>query len=406
MVYKLRLLLIIPHLGGGGAEKVTSLLAQYLSRDRYELHLALVTELDAWSHRLPASIHVHPLGAPRVRNAVLPLLRLVWKLGPNVILSGMAHLNFLVLLLGPFFPRGTRILVRQNSTISASTAIPGRPLLTHLFYRLLYPRADRVICQSHAMAEDLRKEIGVSPDQIAVLPNPVDTAGIHSAASTPSQWTGEGPHLLGVGRLSREKGFDLLLEALASLRSHFPHADLILAGAGPEEERLKAQCQTLGLEKAVRFAGRVDPPYALFPGASAFVLPSRHEGMPNALIEAAVGGLPIVALPCSGGVVDLLRVTRGAWLAPEASSSALAATLTDALQTLRSGERFDRSKPTDLAPKDPTPSDPAITDIFPMDTASEHGSGELEGCAGQFQFARAIECYEALIDQTCAAEQV
>jgi glycosyltransferase involved in cell wall biosynthesis len=71
-----------------------------------------------------------------------------------------------------------------------------------------------------------------------------------------------------------------------------------------------------------------------------FVLSSRHEGMPNALLEAAAGGLPIVASPASGGVTDLLRDQPGAWLATEVSARALAATLLAALQTLQPGERF------------------------------------------------------------------
>jgi glycosyltransferase involved in cell wall biosynthesis len=154
-------------------------------------------------------------------------------------------------------------------------------------------------------------------------------------------WTGPGPRLLAVGRLSREKGFDLLLRALAIVREQFPHAGLAIAGAGPEEAALKAQCRDLGLEGAVRFAGRVHHPSTCFPGASAFVLPSRHEGLPNALLEAAAGGLPIVALPASQGVVDLLRGQPGAWLATEVSADALASSLIEALQALSPGQRFD-----------------------------------------------------------------
>ena len=343
MTQRLRILLLIPHLGGGGAEQVTALLARGLSRQKYELHLGLVTQASAGTEALPPRVAIHALGASRVRYGAFRLLRLIWRLRPRMILSGMAHLNFLVLLLRPFFPRGTHVLVRQNATVSAALAFGGLPRSTRLLYRLLYRHADRVICQTHAMAGDLAEVLGIKNELIAVLPNPVDMDGIRAPRGDPEQWNGPGPHLLAVGRLSREKGFDLLLQALATVRLQFAHADLAIAGAGPEEEALKAECRLLGLETAVRFAGHVPRPYAYFPGATLFVLSSRHEGMPNALLEAAAGGLPIVALPASGGVVDLLSGDPGAWLAPEISASALASTLLAALGELQPGRRFQHS---------------------------------------------------------------
>ena len=124
------------------------------------------------------------------------------------------------------------------------------------------------------------------------------------------------------------------------VRREFPQASLLIAGVGPEEAALKAECHALGLVEAVRFAGYIDRPWTLFPAATLFVLPSRHEGLPNALLEAAAAGLPIVALPASGGVVELLRDQPGVWLAPEISAEALAASLLAALHALRPGERF------------------------------------------------------------------
>lgn len=335
---RLRILLLIPHLGGGGAEQVIALLARGISREKYEVHLGLVASSSAAGVALPPWVTVHALSASRVRAGVFPLIRLVWRLKPSVILSGIAHLNFLVLLLRPFFPKSTRVLVRQNGTVSSTLAYGGIPPYTRLLYRLLYRHADRVICQSRAMAQDLAGEIQLEPEMIAVLPNPVDLAGIvdgmRSAKNGLAQWTGPGPHLLAVGRLSHEKGFDLLLRAFSSVRRQFPRAVLLIAGAGAEESDLKALCLSLGLGAAVRFAGHLDNPYACFPGATLFVLPSRHEGMPNALLEAAAAGLPIVALPSSGGVIDLLRDRPGAWLASEISAAALAGSLLTALQVL------------------------------------------------------------------------
>jgi len=334
--------LLIPHLGGGGAEQVIALLARGLSREKYELHLGLVTQADTGPEPVPSWVHIHALGAPRARAGAFSLFRLVRRLKPDVVLSGMFHVNFLVLLLRPLFPRRTRVLVRQNGTVSSALAFGGLPGYTRLLYLWLYRHADRVICQTPAMAKDLTGELAIRQNRLAVLPNPLDVDEIRNAiAENPDLWTGPGPHLLAVGRLSREKGFDLLLRALVTVRERIPCADLAIAGAGPEETALKAQCRELGLESAVRFAGYLDHPSAYFPGASVFVLSSRHEGLPNALLEAAAGGLPIVALPASEGVVDLLRGQPGAWLASEISANALACSLLKALKSLGPGQRFD-----------------------------------------------------------------
>ncbi len=346
-----RILLLIPHLGGGGAERVTELLAARLSAQKYELHLGLITELagmgEEGSQNLPSTVTVHRLGARRVRNAGLRLLRLVRRLQPEVILSGMAHLNFLVLLLRPLSGRKVKILVRQNSTVSSALASGELPNSTRFLYRLLYPRADRIICQTQAMAEDMAREIGLGAERFVVLPNPIEVDAIRSrvrelnAAGSATEWLGPGPHLLAVGRLARVKGYDLLLESLAALRAEFPGADLTILGAGPEEAALRGLTEKLHLKNAVRFAGEVAEPVRYFPGATAFVLSSRHEGMPNALLEAAAAGLPIVSLPSSEGLADLLHGQQGVWLASDTSAAALTEALVSALRILKPGERYD-----------------------------------------------------------------
>jgi glycosyltransferase involved in cell wall biosynthesis len=340
MEQRTRILLLTPNIGGGGAQHVMVLVARGLSLKKFDVHLVLMRAGGTSGGAVPPGVTVHAMGAGRARAATLRLLLLVWRLRPDVILSGAPEISFLALLLRPFFPAGTRVLVRQNGTVSAGLAHGGVPRYTRLLYRLLYRRADRVICQSRAMAEDLARETGVRNEQIVVLPNPVDLEGILAARGALSQWNGPGPHLLAVGRLSREKGFDLLIEALAGLRKRFPTADLILVGSGHEEVALKALCRSQDLEGAVRFAEQVNPPYIFFQEATLFVLPSRYEGMPNALLEAAAAGLPLVSTPASGGVVDLLTGRPGAWLATEISVSALTKALELALENLHPGDRF------------------------------------------------------------------
>lgn len=339
-----KVLLLIPHLGGGGAEKVFTLLARELSSEKYKVHLAAVTGSNPVPQSDFPNLTLHLLGAPRVRSSAFQILALARRIKPDVILSGMFHLNFLVLLLRPFFPRSTRVLIRQNGFLSASLAADNLPASIRMFYRHLYPRAGRIICQTQTMASDLLATLKLKPERIVVLPNPLDIDALRRQAQNSTiQWSGPGPHLLAIGRLSREKGFDLLLDAFKSLRQSLPSADLVIAGAGPEEAALKARCATLGLQPAVRFPGHVDQPAAYFPGATLFVLSSRHEGMPNALLEAAACGLPIVAMPAVGGIADLLRAQPGTWVPDAISSAALADALLQALLALNPGQRFTHS---------------------------------------------------------------
>lgn len=368
MTQRPRILLLIPHLGGGGAEQVTALLAEGLSRDKYELHLALVTQTDPGTKSLPAGVAIHSLGARRVRSAAFRLLRLIRRLKPDLILSGMAHLNFLVLLLRPFFSRRTRICVRQNGTVSAALALDPHRRFTRLLYRLLYRRADRVICQTPAMAKDLRNEVDVPEKLLTVLANPIDLENLRAISMRSSQSenipSSRGPRLLAVGRLAHEKGFDLLLHALLAVRQVHREVHLMIAGNGPEESMLRALSSQLGIESAVSFLGHVDRPCALFSDTTLFVLPSRHDAMPNALLEAAACGLPIAAMPASQGLVDLLQHQPGVWLAEEVNAPALSMALLRALDQLSPSQRFPH---------------PFIQ---------------------QFSFPQAIAAYEDLIDAT------
>jgi glycosyltransferase involved in cell wall biosynthesis len=325
---RIRLLLAIPHLGGGGAERVIALLAQNLDPARFETHLVLITADLPGACLLPPHVIVHRLDKRRIRQAALPLMRLIRALHPDVVLSGMAHLSFLILLLKPFLPRRTRILIRQNTTASAASS----HWLTRLFYRHLYPRADRILCQSSPMAEDLVLHFGLNRDRLAVLCNP-----IAPSPATPSQSENysEDINLLFIGRLSQEKGVDILLRAFQSVQQRHLQARLTLLGSGPEERALRNLAAELNLTQSVHFAGHVDPaPY--YAAATLFVLPSRYEGIPNALLEAAAAGLPIVATPASGGLVELLQNQPHCWLASAITPEAIAESILTAIASLQS----------------------------------------------------------------------
>ena len=339
---------MIPHLGGGGAEHVIATLARCLSRDKYEVHLGVVTQISSETlttrKRLSLPVHIHALGARRVRASAWQILQLVRRINPAVILSGMAHLSLLILLLRPLLPRRIRILVRQNGTLAATLEAGNHPQLSMVLFKLAYRHADIIICQTRSMADELQSTLGIDRERLVVLPNPVDISGIRMSVAQHER-AGQFPvaRLLSIARLAPEKGIDLLLDAFARVKEIFLSASLQVVGAGPCEFELKSQCRQLGIGEDVEFLGHIESPAQLFAGAAIFVLSSRHEGLPNALLEAAAAGLPIVATPASPGVTDLLHDDPGVWLASDISSAALADALSEALASLQPGQRFQHA---------------------------------------------------------------
>jgi len=325
-------MLLIPHLGGGGAERVTTLLTRHLDRTRFEIDLIIFTKDKSGAQPPPVWVRVTRFETRRVRHALPHLIRVIHTRQPDVILSGMAHLNFLVLLLKPLLPRRTAILARQNTTASSA----AKTWLSRLPYRRIYSYADTIICQSQAMASDLAINFRLPKSKLAVLANPVCGSTFATAEnSCQINWPANSwPRILSVGRLSQEKGQDLLLQAFHAIRQQYPRAHLQILGEGPEETALRAFTQKLSLEVAVTFTGHRQNPAEFYPGTTLFVLASRYEGMPNAMLEAAAAGMPIVATPCSGGVSDLLRDAPGTWLTSDISADSLAETVLAALAEL------------------------------------------------------------------------
>ena len=326
--------MVIPHLNGGGAARVSRNLALGLSRRGYEVHLAAVTG-DHGEWRGAPDISLHCLGAARVRWSAPALVRLIRRLKPDAVLSNMAHLNLLVLALQPAFPRKTRILVRNDGGIRADRLAP----LAETVWRRLHRRADAIVCQSDAMAADFVASLG-AVKTLRVLPNPVDFEQVRRNKGVPMRWDSPGPNLLAIGRLVSPKGFDLLLSAFAAVLFNFPSARVVLLGDGAELNELQRLARKLGIADRVLFAGRVAGPEEWFPGATLYVQPSREDALPNALLEAAAAGLPIAVTPARGGLPALLNNQAGCWIAPEITALSLAHTITEALRSLASGQRF------------------------------------------------------------------
>jgi len=142
-----------------------------------------------------------------------------------------------------------------------------------------------------------------------VIANPVQVPlPDNTPRLAPGDYIRGGEHLLlAAGRLTPQKGFDLLLEAFADLVQDFPTWRLVILGEGPERGNLRARISELSLEERVSLPGLAGNMAEWHDAADLFVLSSRFEGFPNALLEALAAGVPAVATDCETGPREMLR---------------------------------------------------------------------------------------------------
>jgi glycosyltransferase involved in cell wall biosynthesis len=324
----------MPTLGGGGAERMLVLLLRHLDRSRFEPHLALVEAAGPYLEEVPSDVPVHDLKAGRVRRAGPGIVSLAWRLRPQVIHSAMVELNLAAVLARPILPPGVRLVLREDSSPTAQN-LQGRkhPRLWNWLYRHLYPRADSIICVGDYVLNDLAANFGISRRILKRVYNAVDIDRARQwAEAGGNPYAGPGPHLVAAGRLSREKGIDILLEALPRVRAAAPECDLTLVGDGPLKQELLAQRERLGLNPCVRLVGFQPNPYPYLKHAHLAVLPSRFEGLPLVVLEALAVGTPVVASDCPGALREVLGDCPQARLVPPSDPKALAEGIVAALK--------------------------------------------------------------------------
>jgi glycosyltransferase involved in cell wall biosynthesis len=246
----------------------------------------------------------------------------------------------MLMLAKPFLPGRPRIVLREASIPSAFlTQVARNPRILKWMYRRLYPKADQIICLCDAAINDMVEHLGISRDKLVRIYNPVDVEMLRRLAEgDKTPYTTPGPHVMAMGRLQREKAYDVLLRAFSSVLKTLPKAKLTILGEGPLEAQLKKQAVELGIGQVVAFPGFQKNPWPYVKHADLFVLASRFEGLPNALLEVLALGVPVVATDCPGGVREIQKSVREIVLVPPEDHVALAAGIVAALSN-PTGER-------------------------------------------------------------------
>ena len=322
------LALVIPSLAGGGAERVMARLANHWAETRGPVTLVTFYgseedhPLDARIRRL--FINEMPEGPaedrdelwPGQRSVVRKLRRALLESGAGRAVSFLSRMNLRTLLAAPAH---IRVAVAERSYP------PLRPLPDEeeTLRRRLYPQAHALAVLTERTARDWAHAF-MPRDKVHVIPNPArpfgpDKGDAGESTAVPAEY------IAACGRLVSLKGFDRLLRAFASFHRLFPGPGLVLIGDGPELASLKCLARELGLEGVVLFTGHLRRPEAVMRNALFFVLSSRVEGFPNALLDALASGMPCIAADCPTGPAEMIEHGRNGLLYPPDNVEALAA---------------------------------------------------------------------------------
>lgn len=324
-----RVCFFMPSLAGGGAERVTLSLLAALSADGVDVELVVASRTGELRDSVPDGVPCVDLAAGRVLSAVRPLVAHLRRTRPRLLVGVLAHANIVAVVAAAL--SSVPVVAVQHNTMSLNSGKTRRDRVLPLLSRVALPRAACTVAVSDGVAEDLRRVTRLPADRVRTIPNVIDydrieaLAGERSAVTLPA---GDAPLVVAAGRLTGQKGFDVLVDAVATVRRP---CRVVILGDGPDRAELERQVSARGLADRVAFAGFVDNPYAVLRQASVFVLSSRWEGLPTVLLEALYFPLRIVSTDCRSGPGEILRGVSAAELVPVDDATALGAAIDRAL---------------------------------------------------------------------------
>ena len=335
----MKILITITNLQKGGAERVVS----RLSLEWAKTHQVTVAVFDGSRTSYPIGGELCDLKTPYYPTShpakkiwswlVRPfrLAGLIRREKPDYIIGFLEEANMPLIIAALL----TGNLARTQ--VSIRDSVDHIHWLKRILMRLLYHLPRRVITVS-AQAKRQLMALGIAERRITFIPNAAPDA-MSTAARLFRPKSAPRKYILAVGRLHKQKGFDLLLHAYAALPAKTT-PPLVILGDGNERASLTRLADSLGLKARVILAGNVAKIAGWYAHAELFVLSSRHEGWPNVILEAMTYGCPVASFACPTGPDEIISHNKNGLLVEPNNVKALSAAIADLLADKRLSSRL------------------------------------------------------------------
>jgi GalNAc-alpha-(1->4)-GalNAc-alpha-(1->3)-diNAcBac-PP-undecaprenol alpha-1,4-N-acetyl-D-galactosaminyltransferase len=302
----MKITLVIHAMGSGGAERVMSIVANYWASHGWEVTLlTLVAQSEPPFYPLDSRIKIRQLGVSGTSSNAIAAIINSWQRikvlrasiiasKADVVISFMDTVNVLTLI--ACWNSNIPVIVSEHIYPGLTTANKVWQLLMKWTYR----SADLVTVLTQNAVPFFPLHQGY---RTMVMPNPVLTP----ALSTATEKLVPSPSLIAIGRLTPQKGFDILIKAFHQIHEKYPDWQLTILGEGPIRSELEALRSQLKLNDLVHLPGQVQNVNDRLRQADIFVMSSRFEGFPMALCEAMACGLPVISADCLSGPREIIE---------------------------------------------------------------------------------------------------
>tara|TARA_B110000240_G_C13512229_1_gene460371 strand:- start:1079 stop:2224 length:1146 start_codon:yes stop_codon:yes gene_type:complete len=319
---KKKIVFILPNLLTGGTQRAMVNVANGLAKTEFEIIFIITNKI---SKNYSNNPHIEKkmvsnfdenrfktifLDCDGVKWSIFKIRKELRKENPDILFTSLSYFNLYLSIFRFLIPKKILLIGRETNILSVKHEKIKYKRATNFIYKLAYKNIDFVVCQSEDMKNDLIDNFGVISTKTIVINNPVDTKEIIKKSCENDIRIDESFfNIISVGHLTKQKGHGLLISAVSRLDDK--NIKLNIIGRGVLLNQLQKKVIDLKLENQVEFFGFQENPFKLIKKCNLFVLPSKFEGFPNALIEAGVIGIPLVANNCKGGINEIINEKNG-----------------------------------------------------------------------------------------------
>ena len=315
----------------GGSQRVMIALTKFLDPDKYKVKVFVIEKrLGGIENFVPKKWDIELLKIHNIFDfPITRMIRVIKREKADFLFSSIYYLNLRVLIASKL--TGVPAILRSDNYVEVLTPIQKS------FVKHIYKWAKVAIMQQEEMCEEFLKTFPSFPrEKIIVIHNPIDTDAIEKLTNVPSPYPQENNiNYVWVARFHPTKGQDVLAKAFVMMHNRMPNAHLYFIGRFQDlvfTDYVKNIVETAGLLDYVHFIGFDSNPYKWIKYCDCFVLPSRLEGLPNALVEAMYMKRPVVCTTCIDIIKRMVQDGHNGYLVPSEDVDAMTEAMLKAVE--------------------------------------------------------------------------